>query len=245
MGVSLLGLETPLATVAVCGASVVEYWLTWLAENGARDILISSSDRHQIVAQTVGDGARWGLKVRVSAQPAELTLDEALSRFRPASNVPLDPVYVCDYLPGRQDEPLFLNYGSWFAGVSDWINSALTADRVGIRELKPGVFVSTRAKISPDAELHSPCWVDDGVIVGPRSIVGPYTVLERRAYIESDAEVSTSQVAPNTFVGRYTVVKHSIANSDRLIDWRTGNSTIIQDPFMLCALTRPQPALAS
>jgi NDP-sugar pyrophosphorylase family protein len=233
-GTSWLGLQFPLAALPILGCSLLEYWLSELASTGTTEVVVSAADRPEILAPILGTGARWGVEAFLIAESTEPTLTEASARYAEQLNRSslLYPVVLMDHLPGR-DQKLFEDYTSWFAALSDWLPQAITPDRVGIRQVRPGIYVSVNSRVSRHAELRSPCWIGEGVFVGARCIVGPYAFLENHSYLEADVEVSHSQVGPGTFIGRYTVLQQCLAWANTLVNWQSGTATTISDPFVM------------
>jgi NDP-sugar pyrophosphorylase family protein len=72
--------------------------------------------------------------------------------------------------------------------------------------------------------------------LGAEAAVGPDVILENGVVVDAAAEIRSSVVGPDTYVGTLTRIEHSIAWGNMLIDWRTGSCTHVPDPFLLCAL---------
>jgi len=147
---------------------------------------------------------------------------------------------VLDHFPGLSQYPLYNSYSGWFAALHAWMPRARTPDRVGVRELRPGVWVGLHAHIHPEAQIHAPSWIGRNAFIGKGAIVGPGSIVEDGAFIEPAAVLAGSYVAPETFVGQYAEICGSIALGNTLINWQTGSSTNVADTFLLCALRRPQ-----
>lgn len=235
-GVPILGTADPLCSVPMLGQGLLEYWLSYLACGGAKEVLVLASDRADQVQALVGDGSRWGLKVEVAAKMRELTVEEARSQYGSGG-----PINVMDHFPELPDRPLFTSYGDWFAALQEWMPRARTPDRAGARELRPGVWVGLHCHISSSAYLCPPCWLGDHVYVGSVATIGPGSILENGAFIEPKARVLDSLVGADTFVGRYVQLKDSIALGDILINWKTSVDAKVRDEFLLCSLRPRQP----
>jgi hypothetical protein len=142
-----------------------------------------------------------------------------------------------DSLPAATGRPLFASYADFFAAITGWLPQAASApDRLGVRTVKPDVWIGFHSRVSPDAELRAPCWIGENVLVGPRSVVGPGAVVENGAVVAADAEVTESIVGCQTYVGEFTEVKHSLAQGRALINWQTGSCTHVPDAFLLSPL---------
>ena len=97
-----------------------------------------------------------------------------------------------------------------------------------------------QAHISAEATLREPCWIGKKVFIGAGAIVGPNSVIEDGSFIEPEAEVVNSFVGPDTFVGRFSELRESIAWGSTLANWSTNSVTHVPDAFVLCALRTPR-----
>jgi hypothetical protein len=246
--VSQLAEDGPLATTPILGECLVNHWLEHLALLGARTVTIIAPDRAAQVRAVVGDGARWGLKIELIAVSVEPTPAEAAARYRPPGDTGWLPaphdIVLLSHLPGSAGAPLFESYASWFSALLAWMPHAITPARVRVSEIRPGIWVGRRARVSPSAVLTAPCWIGDQVLVEPRATVGPGAVIEDRAVVDADARVTQSWIGPDTFVGRMTSVVNSLAWGSTLTNWVTDSSLRVPDPFLLCSLARPKPVPA-
>lgn len=232
--VPLLATGQPLAATPALGQGIVEYWMSHLACNGVKQAVILSSDRTDEVRRIVGQGARWGVAAEVMDEKQELDLDEAAEKYKGTAS-------IMDHFPGLPTHPLFGGCDEWFKALEAWIPHANTADRVGVRELRPGVWAGLHGRISRKAILRPPCWLGDHVYVGPGAVIGPRAILERGAFVEADADIKGSLVGPATFVGRYVQLKDSLAWGCTVVDLQSGLDTKVSDAFVLCSLQRSDP----
>jgi NDP-sugar pyrophosphorylase family protein len=230
----------PLSSLQFLGQSLIEYWLSHLASSGTKEILVLVESPGSRARRVIGDGARWGLKAEVFEEPCELRPEQALSKLTGAWS--LDEararMTVADHFPEDPRHPLFTSYADCFAALLNWMPRAKMPDRVGLREVQPGIWVNVTCHVSRRARLRAPCWVGKHVFVGADAVVGPDAVLEEGAFIEAQAEVSHSWVAPDTLVGRGTRLANSIAIGSRLINYQTESLAVVPDPFVLCSLRR-------
>jgi len=111
-------------------------------------------------------------------------------------------------------------------------------DRVGFRELQPGVWVGRHGHVSPEAKLCGPCWIGQHVFVGANCVIGPNAILEDRAFVEGGAEIANSVIGSDTFVGKLAALRQSFAWGNTLVNWQSGSITQITDAFLMCALKR-------
>jgi hypothetical protein len=236
----------PLATTPIYGDCVAGHWIEHLTALGAREFEIIAPGGADKVRATVGDGARWGVRINVTACKVEPTREEAAERHRPGSGpgwlpAPFDVVPM-SHLPGCPALPLFESYAGWFAALIAWMPLALTPARVRVSQVRPGIWVGSRARVSPKAELVAPCWVGDQVSVEDGAVVGPDAILEDRSVADGMARVTRSWVGPDTCVGPMTSVANSLAWGSTLIDWRTDSSLHVPDPFLLSSIASPGSA---
>lgn len=233
----------PLAVAPVFGGCVASHWVEHVASLGANHVRVLVSDRPEEVQAVLGDGSQWGVRLEVIAGGIDPTIGEAAARHRPVGEngwlpEPFD-IVLMDHLPGGPDLPLFEGYASWFAALLAWMPRAVTPARVRVSEIRPGVWVGCRARVSPKAQLIPPCWVGDQACIGPGAIIGPEAIVEDRCVVEADARVAHSWVGPDTFVGPMTSVASSLAWGGSLTNWVSDSSLQVPDPFLLCSLSAP------
>jgi NDP-sugar pyrophosphorylase family protein len=222
------------------GQSLLEYWLSHLAATRVEEVCVLAADRVDQVRALVGDGARWGIKACVVGESRELTIPQALLKYETASSSAAAPhIAVLDHFPLNSGSPLFSSYSDWFAALIAWMPRALTADRLGHRLVKPGVWLGTNTNLSPTARLIPPCWVGQNAFIGARAVIGPQAIVENAAFIERDTEITNSYVGPQTFVGRFTEIKESLAWGNTLVQLKSGSLVKVPDPFVLCSLHVP------
>src|SRR4026207_891957 len=86
-----------------------------------------------------------------------------------------------------------------------------TRDRIGIREVQPGVWVGLRSHIHRNARLEAPCWIGENTWIGPDAVIGPNTIVEDRVFVDRGAWLEDTLVLPDTYIGEMVEVRHSIA----------------------------------
>jgi len=242
--VAALAETAPLANASILGKKLIEHWLEQLFCFGAKEVLVLAADRPEQVREFVGRGQRWGLRVEVLPETRELTAAEGLAKYGDEAGWLPAPYHaiVMDHLPGLPAHPLFRSYAHWFAALQAAIPKAAPPDRIGLRQIKPGVWAGARTRLSPKAELRAPCWLGEEACVGDGAVVGPNVVLESKVFVERGAEISDSVVGPETFVGEFTEMRHSIACGSTLVNWRLDSTINVPDAFLLCSLGRRREA---
>jgi NDP-sugar pyrophosphorylase family protein len=241
--VPLLAESAPLAAVPLLGQSLLEYWLAHLACSGATEIVVLADDRPGYIRAIAGNGARWGLSVNVIEESRELTPAQAILKYDKdlGPDFSQDAIMMLDHFPNLAEKPLFSDYAAHFRALVSWMAYARTPDRVGVKELSPGIYTDLRAHVSADAKLHAPCWLGKNVYIGAGASVGPMTIVEDGSFVETGATVLHSLVGPNTFVGKLAELAESFAHGDTLVNLRTGSVTKVPDNFLLSALRQPRP----
>ncbi len=230
----------PLCSVPLLGKSLLEYWLEHLFTLGAKEVDILVADRPERVESLMGDGARWGLRVCVRREKTQSSLADARA-LRHADNQrawlpePHD-VVLMDHLPEQPALPLLASYADWFAAVLSWLPRTATTNRIGVRELAPGIWVGSRAHLATDAEFHAPCWIGENTYVDSGAIIGPQAVLESGVFVGRRAQIVQSIVGPNTLVGQNTEIHASIASGSTLANWERDFCFTVPDDFLLCSL---------
>jgi NDP-sugar pyrophosphorylase family protein len=242
-GVRQLSENAPLVTVPLLGCSLLEYWLSHLALQGVSRVMVLAHDRPEYVKAVCGDGSRWGLAVEVMEESRELSPAMAMLKYAPDLDPAPNPgtITVLDHFPGAPERPLFTNYEALVDALLHWMPKAITPDRVGMREIKPGLWLGTHSQIASTAHLNPPCWIGEKVFVGAGAIIGPGAIVEGGAFIEPGAEVLHSCVGPDTFVGRLARLNNSLVLGQVLVHLPTSSTTVVPDPFLLCALRQPRP----
>lgn len=236
--VAALAEAMPLSNLPLCGKSLLEYWLEDLLARGAKKVLILATDRPEQVRALVGDGSRWGLRVEVMPEIRELTPREARLKYHAKDDpdwlpAPHDATLI-EFLPGLPERPLFGSYAVWLSALQEWMPRAVTSDRIGVREVQPGVWVGLHSCISPTARLKAPCWIGEDVQIGAEAIVGPGVVIENKVLILAGAEISNAAVGPETLLGRLTELRDSLAFGSTLVNCPLGSCIRVPDSFLLC-----------
>jgi NDP-sugar pyrophosphorylase family protein len=241
--VPLLSESGPLAAVPLLGQSLLEYWLAYIAWSGSKEVVVLADDRPAYVQSIVGTGARWGLSATVIEESRELSPAQALLKYDKdlGPDSTQNGIMVLDHFPNCPDQLLFTDYAAHFQTLISWMPQARTPDRVGVKEIKPGIYTDLRAHVSPDAKLQAPCWLGKNVFIGAGASVGPMSIVEDGSFVESGAVVSHSFVGANTFVGKFVELANSFASADTLVNLITGSVTKVPDNFMLSAIRQPRP----
>lgn len=235
---SALAEAAPLVNLCILGKPFIHCWLEEMAKRGVKEIKVLVTDRPEQVRALVGNGARWGLRIEVIPESQEMTCEEALEKYAPASEtlLPEPMVTLIDHLPGFPEQKIFETYAQYYFSLQLWLSQNAGHAQIGVREIKPGVWVGLRSQISPRAVLHAPCWIGENVLIKSDVEIGPRAILENGVVVETGARIAESWVGQQTFVGGLTEVGKSLAAGSTLVNYITNSVTIIPDTFLLSAL---------
>lgn len=231
-GVSELAVQAPLVATSLLGRTVLEWWIDDLVARGIRDIVVLASDRPAAIRELAGSGARWGAHLDIVPAGQEPTVEEARARYGADCEI-----HTVDHLPGAGEMPLFESYAACFGTAKSAIANAAAPWRIGVRELKPGVWAGLRATIAHSARLTPPCWIGDYSQVGPDTQIGPNAFIDNCTIVDEGARIIESMVGPGTYVGKFVSVERSIAAGRLLINWFTNSALQVPDPFLLAGLS--------
>jgi len=90
-------------------------------------------------------------------------------------------------------------------------------------------WVSTEARVDPGAELHQPCFIDEGAVLKAGARIMPYSVIGRQTHVEDGATVDGSIVWPNGWIGPDAVLRGSILGRN----CHVGRNACIESPVVL------------
>ncbi len=233
--------SAPLVNNVLCGKPFIFYWIEFLVAKGAKRVVILAPDRPDMVRGLVEDGSRWGVSIEVVPERTELSLSEARAKYLIKGDDQLPSPYdVClaDHLPEAPEIRLFESYASFFNASQVILPKAQTADRIGVHELSPGVWVGMHSRIPASTKFVAPVWIGDSVLLGENVQVGPYAVVESRCIVEEESQISHSIIPPETFIGAGTDITNSLLVADNLINWKLNSSIRIADAFLVTSLNQ-------
>ena len=90
-------------------------------------------------------------------------------------------------------------------------------------------WIAPGARVEEGAELHGPCFVDDGVVVKSGARIMPYSVVGRQTHVDESAVVERSIIWPNGWVGREAHITGSILGRN----CHVGRSAVLTDGAVL------------
>lgn len=232
--------EMPLVNLCIFGKPFLHYWLEHLAGCGATEIKILVADRPEQVRKLIGDGARWGLRVEIIPESRELSCNEAREKYflhNPIGSLDASVhLTLADHFPGFPEQKLFESYAVFFSVLQFWLSRNPGKTQLGMKEIKPGIWVGMRTQISPAAKLIAPCWIGENVLVKTDAVLGPAAIIENGVVVENGAAIYESWIGTQTFAGSLIQVKDSLVLGNKLINFRLDSVAEIPDAFLLCAL---------
>jgi NDP-sugar pyrophosphorylase family protein len=90
-------------------------------------------------------------------------------------------------------------------------------------------WVSPEARVDDTAQIHGPCFIDEGAVVKAGAKILPYSVIGRQTHVEEGATVENSIVWPNGWIGPEAVLRGSILGRNAHI----GRSAVVESPSVL------------
>ena len=90
-------------------------------------------------------------------------------------------------------------------------------------------WVAPGARIDEGAELHAPCFIDEGATIKAGAKILPYSVIGRQSHVEEAATVEGAIVWANGWIGREASVKGSILGRN----CHVGRNAILASPVVL------------
>ena len=231
----------PLALMPVAGRTLLDLALTELKREGVEEVVVLASDRPEMVRKAAGQGRAWGLRVEVRAVAEEPGLEAAeLEHGRRKAGERRPLVRVLDRVPGQVEGALWTGTEATFETLFEAARDAGLAAQVTMREQAPGVWISTKAQVSPWARITGPAWVGPHASVRAGAEIGPGAVVEGGAFIDSQARVEQAWVGPDTYVGKGLILRDAAAWGQGLLGVRSRVFQEVRDGFWLTDLASHQ-----
>ncbi|CAN5861688.1 hypothetical protein BH11VER1_BH11VER1_19740 [soil metagenome] len=229
----------PLALMPLLGRSLLEHSLTQLAKEGARRVLILASDRPARVREAMRDAAVWGLEIEVLATSSEIHVHDAAILYANHFTDKTRPtVMLLDRCPLLLGSALWQSSEGNFELFREKLASNETVNQLTMREVIPGVWVSTKATVSPDSQILAPAWIGPRASIAEGACVGPHAIVEAGAFIDTGASVVESWVGPDTYVGSGAIIESSMVWGNGLTNWRNGSFVEVHDEFLISDISR-------
>jgi lipopolysaccharide/colanic/teichoic acid biosynthesis glycosyltransferase len=227
----------PLALMPILGRTLLDHTLGHLAREGFSQVVILSSDRPEMIRECVGNGATWGLKTEVVATSHEMSIEEAELQF--AARFETRPqVVMMDRLPGDSPSQLWRTHYENFQLLLQSLASPTVAGSLTMREVSPGIWISTKARICSISDLKAPVWIGPHATVKAGARIGPSTIIEHGAFIDNEVHLENTWIGSHSYVGPGMNLNQSFAWGDGLLNWQNASFMEVQDSFMLQDISR-------
>ncbi len=231
----------PLALCQFLGSPVLDHALKALAEDRVTHVTVVVAEQFCTIERHLSENHHWGLSIELVDGVLE-SLREAGTSYD--SRYAGGQVYRLEALPQAPLVPLFESPAAWHRAHTE-LASLLLPQALGMREINPGVWVSLRAVVSPQANLKAPCWIGSDSQIGAHAIVGPNAIVESGSFVDTDARIIDSTIAESTYVGSLTEVRDSVAVGASLLNWRNGSCVDLADRFLLAPMSKRSSSLGN
>lgn len=238
-GSEFFGARVPLPLLPLLGQTVLDRSLAHLARQGKKTVRVIATDRPAAIRQRIQGGVPWGIQAEVVTDAEEHDPTQALIRHGGHDVVEAIKLNVWPFAT----EDLWASPQAMLTGLVGCMTDA-ARDTVSMHEVGAGIFISTRAQVSPGATLRAPCWIGAHAIVREGAHVGPGAIVENGAWIDSGASVHHSWVGPSTYLGSGLELEGKFAWGTMVMDAGSCVISEIVDPLLMTDLgsrlrTRP------
>ena len=90
-------------------------------------------------------------------------------------------------------------------------------------------WIAEGARVEDGAELHGPCFVDEGAVLKAGSRILPYSVIGRQTHVEEAAVIDGAIIWANGWIGREATIRGSILGRN----CHVGRNAILETPVVL------------
>ena len=230
----------PLALMPVLGRTLIELHLLDLAANGVKKVLILAADRPEMIRRAVGNGAAWGLEIELIPTRMEMTLEDAVVHYGGQRRC---TVRIIDTLP--DGTALWTSTAETFNIIASQLDRQNMAGSLTMREVKPQVWVSTKARVADGVVVNGPVWIGPHATVRKGAKIGPRTVIEAHAFVDELATIRESWIGPATYLGAATDVNQALVWGRTITHWEDGSQFEPNDSMMLADLSTKKPKQTS
>ena len=116
--------------------------------------------------------------------------------------------------------------------ASDMLRGVCSSRPSG-KEIKPGIWVGEGAEIHRRARIVAPAYVGRGSKVKEDTLITRCSNIERGCHVDAGTVVEDSSVLPNTHIGIWLDVCHSVANGNKLLSLERDVVVTISDPSVM------------
>jgi NDP-sugar pyrophosphorylase family protein len=108
------------------------------------------------------------------------------------------------------------------------------------REIKPGVWIDSGARVHKSARLVGPVYIGRSTRVHPGAVISRCTSLERNCSVGQGSLIVNSSILPHTIVGRGLDICAAVVDGSDFIHLHQNVTVHIEDPYLVSsAVSRP------
>jgi carbonic anhydrase/acetyltransferase-like protein (isoleucine patch superfamily) len=98
---------------------------------------------------------------------------------------------------------------------------------------RPGIWADRDVEIRRGARIVGPAYLGARCAIGERAVITRFSNIEHDSFIDYGTVVESSSVLPNTYVGVWLDVRHSIVQGNTLLNLERGVQVEVCDPRLL------------
>jgi NDP-sugar pyrophosphorylase family protein len=101
------------------------------------------------------------------------------------------------------------------------------------QQIRPGVWAEERVGIGRGARIVAPAYLGRGCELAENTLVTRYSNIESFSYIDYGTAIEDTSVLPNTYVGIWLDVRHSVIQGNTLLNLTRNVMVEISDPSLI------------
>lgn len=106
------------------------------------------------------------------------------------------------------------------------------------RETRPGIWVASKATVSPKAQLHGPVYIGPDTVVGHGAAVGPHAVVGAGCVIDRACRIVNSAVFDDSYIGEGVILNGAVVDRDLAVNARDRTMEVFADRLTLGSVPR-------
>ena len=103
---------------------------------------------------------------------------------------------------------------------------------------RSGIWVASKATVSPKAQLHGPVYIGPDTVVGHGAVVGPHAVVGAGCVIERDCRIMNSAVFDDSYIGEGVILNGAVVDRDLAVNARDRSVKVFADRLTLGSVPR-------
>jgi carbonic anhydrase/acetyltransferase-like protein (isoleucine patch superfamily) len=101
------------------------------------------------------------------------------------------------------------------------------------QQIRPGVWADEDVQIRRGARIVGPAYLGRQCVIGESALITRCSNIETCSFVDYGTAIEDSSVLPNTYVGMWLDVRHSVLNANKLLSLERGVMVEISDPNLL------------